>query len=165
MILVVDLDGTVADNRHREKHIPEEKSRTEHWHMFNTACRDDLPITPIIDLIHWYMQSRNDCQLVFATSRTETARKPTEVFLTEYFGLYDYQLLMRPSDDHRASAIVKQGLIEGLREPITHDSVFIEDNQEVHLHFKRLYPQACHLLVPSLDCAYQPTTPATGAAQ
>lgn len=159
MILVVDLDGTVADNRHRAVHIPKDKSRTEHWHTFNTQCEHDTPIAPVVELIHWYMQNQPECELIFATSRTETARVPTIQFLSKHFGEYTYKLLMRPTDDHRASADVKQSLLELSAVKATRDSVFIEDNYEVHLHFKRHYPEACHLLVPSLDCAYKPTPP------
>lgn len=161
MLLIVDLDGTVADNRHREMYIPTDKSRTEHWDSFNTRCDQDAPVEPIVALIHWYMASTPMSRLLFATSRTETARTQTEDFLRRYFGQYDYQLIMRPVGDHRSATAIKAEWFDALAPEVTSDAVFIEDNHEVHQLAKQMYPLASHLLVPSLDCAYKPTSGAS----
>jgi len=152
--LIVDLDGTVADNRHRQHLIPREKTQTHHWHAFNNTCDLDAPVTAVIDLIHLYMQMNPARALIFATSRTETARDKTERFLAQYFEGYGYQLLMRPVDDHRSAVDIKAEWLDNLAPLITDNSVFLEDNRDVHNMAKQRFPNASHLLVPSFDCAY-----------
>lgn len=156
MALVVDLDGTVADNRHREDHIPVNKTRTEHWHQFNNNCDLDDPVQAVIDLVRLYMQVNQSLPLIFLTSRTETARCKTEIFLKSHFAEYDYRLIMRPEDDHRPAGDYKFEWLERLASVICSKSVFIEDNEEIHSMAKRMYPTASHLLVPSFDCTYLP---------
>lgn len=53
MRIIFDLDGTLADNSHREHFIAGE---TKDWDAFFEACDGDAPMWPSLDVLHalWY---------------------------------------------------------------------------------------------------------------
>ena len=48
MNIVFDLDGTLADNKHREHFVT---GKEKDWDAFFGACDDDAPIWPAIDVL------------------------------------------------------------------------------------------------------------------
>lgn len=53
MRIVFDLDGTLADNKHREHFITGDE---KDWDAFFEACAGDAPIWPALNVLHalWY---------------------------------------------------------------------------------------------------------------
>lgn len=94
--IIVDIDGTIADNSHRDKY------RTDLYHT-------DKPIWNVIECIKG-LQAYST-QLLLLTARSESSRKITEDWLASC-GLQDYKLYMRSDDDKRPDFIVKRDIFE-----------------------------------------------------
>lgn len=139
-LVIVDLDGTVADNNHRLHLIPEKGSDTvtEDWVTFNKACVDDKFIDgtckTLMELIDESLESgvRFVVPVIF-TGRGEQARDKTVEWLNKEepsrYNLNKFPLLMRMGDDHRRTTELKHDVFSqlGLR---TGDIV-AEDHPEV----------------------------------
>lgn len=108
-VVVVDIDGTVADCGERaKKYIG---GWPKDWDSFYGACAEDKPIWPIIHLVQNLMGKYN---VVFCSGRRESCRKDTLEWLQRFFGPLDNVrlLLSRGDDDHRHDTEVKPELME-----------------------------------------------------
>lgn len=94
--VLVDLDGTLADNTHR--HFTE-------YHL----CYDDAPIQPVIDLVE-LLATRYT--LVFMSGREDTCRDLTLEWLAKHlpFLTGTPELFMRAAGDYRPDNEVKTEL-------------------------------------------------------
>lgn len=106
-IYVVDIDGTLCDNRHREHMIPEDRNDTKAWVAFNNACAGDTPRWDIINQIKTLLAAEKDVR--FLTGRGRSAHAPTLTQLKDYFGIPRtlLPLYMRPMGDYRKAADFK----------------------------------------------------------
>ena len=106
-LAIVDLDGVVADVRHRLHHI---SGRRKDWDaFFAAAARDDLhpegaAVVATLATSH---------EIVFVTGRPDHLRAVTEAWLLEH-GLDGHRLVMRPAGDRRPAAVVKVELVRSL---------------------------------------------------
>ena len=124
--ILFDIDGTLADIVHRRHFLDEEKPN---WHAFNDAMGDDTPNTPIVNLYKTLWDSEQ-YTIVIVTGRGEEHRKLTEQWLAWNEILFD-QLLMRPAKDSRADYIIKQEILDALRDQ-GHEILFtVDDRQQV----------------------------------
>lgn len=127
MIYIFDIDGTVADNRHRLHHIT--GSGKKNWDAFfdPEAMAQDKPFEPVWELMTSLVLTGN--RLIFLTSRVERLRGSTRQWLTDIncpvrsvlaahwldkrnHGLDIY---MRRNGDHRPSHEVKRELLADVR--------------------------------------------------
>ena len=106
-IVIVDIDGTIADVRHRLHHIkgPGKKD----WKSFFEAMDHDTPIKAMIRHVH---ELEKDHDIIIVTGRPEHYRVRTEKWLKANRVRY-VRLFMRPDGDHRPDYEVK---VEALRE-------------------------------------------------
>ncbi len=100
-IILCDIDGTVADNSHRQHFLEGKKD----WDGFFSELVNDLPIHPIIDKIN--QEQADDKEIVFLTGRPERYRYSTTLWLKEYFN-FEFKLLMRKDGDQRNKLEVKK---------------------------------------------------------
>lgn len=93
MRIVFDLDGTLADNKHREHFIIATEDRTEpDWDGFFEACDGDAPIWPAIETLcalysTWdRFTQRNDIEIWSGRGEGEggSVREKTLKWLPEY---------------------------------------------------------------------------------
>lgn len=96
-IAVIDIDGTLCVVGDRRKFI--EQSPPD-WAAFYASSFDDRPITAVCDLVR---QMALCYDLIFCTSRRESVRQRTQIWLERHLGMppRDYTLIMRPDDDRR----------------------------------------------------------------
>ena len=120
-IVIVDIDGTVADVRHRLHHI--NSGRKKDWKAFFEAMDHD---TPIAFVIRWVHELEKDHEIVVVTGRPEHYRKRTEKWLQDH-GIRYARLCMRPDGDHRPDYTVKA---EFLREFPKGSIAFAIDDRE-----------------------------------
>ena len=99
-VAIVDLDGVVADVRHRLRHI---EKRPKDWDAFFDAARHDPPHAEGIAVVQRLEQ---DHEVVYLTGRPERCRADTERWLDEH-GIGGHELLMRSPRDRRPAAVVK----------------------------------------------------------
>ncbi len=100
-IVIVDIDGTIADVRHRLHHIkgPGKKN----WKEFFEAMDRDTAIEPMIAQVH---ELERDHDIIVVTGRPEHYRRRTEKWLRDH-GIRYLRLFMRPDGDHRPDYTVK----------------------------------------------------------
>lgn len=100
---VFDIDGTIADCRHRVHHI--KGIDKPDWAAFDADGHKDSPIMEVIQILGalW----RAGYIIVLATGRSERGREYTEQWLDDY-GIQYHHLVMRPDGDHRPDTIVKK---------------------------------------------------------
>lgn len=116
-IIVVDIDGTVAQVGDRLKYLQQEK---KDWDAFYEHCDEDEPIWDVIKMVEMF--SMQQYEIVFCTGRRESVRQKTVEWLERNLWLNgNYSLLMRKDNDWRPDTEVKPELL--YNEGITPDSV------------------------------------------
>lgn len=100
-IALIDIDGTIADVRHRLHHI--QGPGRKNWKAFFEAMDRDTPIAEMVEQVH---QLEKDHEIVIVTGRPEQYRARTEKWLASN-GVRYARLFMRPEGDHRPDYTVK----------------------------------------------------------
>ncbi len=103
-LAVFDLDGTLADVRHRLPHLAR---RPRDWTAFFAAAPDDPPIAEGVALAR---ESAKDCDLLYLTGRPERCRADTLAWLATC-GLPAGDLVMRRGTDRRPARVAKPELL------------------------------------------------------
>jgi hypothetical protein len=106
-LAVVDIDGVVADVRHR---LPLLSGRVKDWDAFFHAAVLDPPHPAGIDLV---LRLAQDHDVVFLTGRPSRMRRDTQRWLDRW-GLGGHPLVMRPDGERRPAARMKVRLLDGL---------------------------------------------------
>lgn len=106
-LAIVDVDGVVADVRHRVHHV---RRRAKDWDAFFAAARHDPLHEEGAAVVR---RLAEDHEVVFLTGRPAHLRADTEAWLEEH-GLGGHRVVMRPAGDRRPAAQVKAGLLERL---------------------------------------------------
>jgi hypothetical protein len=107
-VAVVDIDGVVADARHRRHHIA---GRRRDWERFFAAAGDDPPHPEGLALVATLAA---DHDVVFLTGRPGRYRSATERWLADN-GLDGHRVVMREDGDRRPAARFKLDVVEELR--------------------------------------------------
>lgn len=106
-LAVFDIDGVLADVRHRLRHV---RVRPKNWEAFFAEAEHDEPHPEGLALAR---ELAADHELVFLTGRPEHTRPQTERWLAAQ-GLGGRPLHMRPPGDRRPAARVKVQLLRRL---------------------------------------------------
>ena len=102
-IVICDIDGTVANNDHRQHLLKGFKT----WDLFFNALDKD---TPILEVIEYVLKLHsNGKKIVFITGRPERFRKPTLRWLSRYFD-FELNVFMRGNGDIRHKKLVKKDI-------------------------------------------------------
>ncbi len=103
-LAVFDIDGVLADVRHRLRHL---QRRPKDWEAFFAAAPDDPPLGPGVALAR---ESAKDCEVVYVTGRPERCRADTLAWFAQH-GLPQGTLSMRSSRDRRPARLAKPELL------------------------------------------------------
>ena len=101
-IVIVDMDGTLADVGHRLHYI--RGKGKQDWKKFFSEQRHDLPIKPILKQV---CELASNHEIVIVTGRPEQYFHETQQWLRKYKVPYS-RLYMRPAGDHRPDFLVKR---------------------------------------------------------
>jgi predicted kinase len=123
--IICDIDGTLADCRHRLHHVLPGGKRD--WDAFFSEMAEDKCISPVADLI---CAAHSHYRVVLCSGRPEKYRAVTVEWLDLHGIDYD-ALYMRPDDDTRADHIVKAQILRGIREDGYEPFIVIDDRQSV----------------------------------
>jgi len=107
LLAVFDLDGTLADVRHRLHHL--ERSPKD-WDAFFRDARRDPPLATGVALA---LESAEDCEVAYVSGRPERCRADTLAWLAEH-GLPPGELVLRRDGDHRPARLAKPGALRRL---------------------------------------------------
>jgi hypothetical protein len=103
-IVLVDIDGTLADVNHRLHHV---RGRKKNWKRFFQAMHLDPPNQVIVD---WVKNLAPEYEVYVVSGRPDDYRDVTEKWLQQQ-GVRYRELRMRRAGDHRADTIVKQEIL------------------------------------------------------
>ena len=104
---VLDVDGVVADVRHRLRHV---QSAPKDWDAFFGAARDDGVLA---DGLARAKELEADNDIVYLTGRPERCRQDTLTWLAEH-GFPEGDLVMRSDSDRRPARLFKSGELRRL---------------------------------------------------
>ncbi|MDX6200010.1 MAG: hypothetical protein QOJ79_3161 [Actinomycetota bacterium] len=121
-LAVFDVDGVLADVRHRLHHL---ESRPKNWDAFFRAAIDDPPLAEGIALC---LESAKDCEVVYVTGRPEHCRRDTLAWFARH-GLPAGRLSMRRAGDRRPARLAKPQLLRSLARERTVAVVVDDDGQ------------------------------------
>ena len=113
MIVAIDLDGTLFDDRHR-KHLAE----AHQWDEYHSRLDYDLPVKPLLALLDTLC--KGDAYTIGITGRTERWRPHTMAKLIKHDVCLN-ELWMRPDDDFTKAPELKVKLLQKMIEERTTD--------------------------------------------
>jgi phosphatidate phosphatase APP1 len=122
-LAVVDIDGVVADVRHR-LHLVE--GRPKRWEEFFAAAADDPPLPTGVALVR---ELAADHDVLWLTGRPERTRRATQTWLAAQ-RLPAGPLLMRAARDFRPARVTKREALRRLR-GTREVGVVLDDDPEV----------------------------------
>jgi predicted kinase len=123
--VIVDIDGTVADCRHRLHHVTH---GYRNYDEFYAELVNDPPIQDVVDLVNIIYATKT--AVVMCSGRPEDYREATEKWLQDNGVFYDI-LYMRPSGDFRPDYVIKKQLLDGIIEDGYEIILTIDDRQSV----------------------------------
>src|SRR4051812_13788831 len=128
-LAVIDLDGVVADVRHRLRYV---RGPRKDWDAFFAAAADDPVLTEgraVVDRL------AGDHEIVYLTGRPERTRPATEAWLTRH-GLPQGRVFMRREGDRRPARMVKPRLLASVARGRT-VAVVVDDDEAVCTAYER----------------------------
>lgn len=128
-LAVFDLDGTLADVRHR---LPLLARRPRDWDGFFAAAPDDPPLATGVALAR---ESARDCDVVYVTGRPERCRADTVAWLARH-GLPEGELSMRRDGDSGPARLTKVQLLRRLALGRV-VAVVVDDDEQVCRAYER----------------------------
>jgi hypothetical protein len=115
MLIVFDLDGTLALNKHREHFIV---GPTKDWNAFFDACGGDTPNLPVIAV----MGALANLHIVEIWSgRSDRVRRITEDWLHRYDMASSFLTRMRAEGDFTADELLKEQWLKERRPDLVFD--------------------------------------------
>jgi len=134
MDILIDIDGTIADNFHRLHFI---QGPRKDWPAFFDAMGGDDPIPEMVALVKALNQAKGVC-LVYVTGRPDSHRRQTEYWFADHMSAAWTRLpFMRKAQDYRPDHAVKAEILKGLRERGYDPKIAIDDRDQVVQMWRR----------------------------
>jgi phosphoglycolate phosphatase-like HAD superfamily hydrolase len=121
-VAVFDIDGVVADVRHRLHYLD---GHRKDWRRFHGAAGDDPPLPEGLALVA-DLAARHD--IVWLSGRPEWLRGLTTEWLTEH-QLPPTEIYLRGDADRRPARVFKLGVLRSLAPRAV--AAFVDDDHEV----------------------------------
>jgi phosphoglycolate phosphatase-like HAD superfamily hydrolase len=123
-VAIVDLDGVLADVRHRLHHVA---ARPKNWDAFFAGIGDDPVLAEGRAVVE---RLAADHDIVYLTGRPERTREPTVDWLRRH-RLPPGELVMRPAGDRRPARVTKPQLLARLARDGRTVAVVVDDDPQV----------------------------------
>jgi hypothetical protein len=138
-IVLVDIDGTIANGRLRNHWVENGK---KNWDAYFSEMGSDLPVDIVI---RWVRELHKDHTVCLVSGRPDTYQYDTMRWLDFHDVPYDY-LLMRSNSDRRSDVEVKTDILKHI--PKNQVSFAIDDRLSVidkvwRAHGVRVIPVRC----------------------
>lgn len=129
MDILVDIDGTIADCRHRRHFVCDGNGD---WKSFFESMTEDPPIVPVINLVKDLADNLAN-NIILCTGRPMEYRRHTEMWLDRHriYSSSHSGLWMRDKGDQRADYVVKEEMLKAIREQGYNPVLALDDNQNV----------------------------------
>lgn len=132
--IIFDIDGTLADLRHR-RHLVE--GAKPHWGAFFDGMVDDPPLADVCylaELLGSHPLAPSIIKLFLFSGRPETHRKETEAWLVANVPAYfkaSVALMMRAEGDFRADTLVKKDMLNKIKADGYTPRIVVDDRPSV----------------------------------
>ena len=124
-IVICDIDGTIADNNHRQHFLEGKKD----WEAFFSSADQDKPIKNIIQEI--ISLQKKDHEIIFVSGRPSLYRTLTKKWLEKFFN-FKINLYMRKNGDKRNKVLVKQDIFNNeLKKKNTRIEIVFENDKDL----------------------------------
>jgi len=110
MLVVFDLDGTLADLTHRLDYI---RSVPKNWDAFHGNVGADKPIKEVMQMN--YMHHDAGHIIVICSGRSDSAKEDTIKWLEEHLVGY-HELKMRKDGDYTPDDVLKESMLQDIVE-------------------------------------------------
>lgn len=127
LVIVSDIDGTLANNDHR-RHFMEQKPKD--WDAFYGAMDADSLHAHVADTIAALIHDRPSRLTILCTGRPEEWRPLTLGWLRRHC-VPCHRLYMRATGDYRSDVIVKREMLEKIRADGYEPYVVFDDRNSV----------------------------------
>lgn len=113
--IIVDIDGTLADNSHRRRFVDKDYGckGPKDFKSFNAAMMGDTVCKPVVTIMNC-LRNR-DFAVLLVTGRGEEYRVRTETWLKANFVTSHTKLYMRPAKDNRPDVEIKLEILEQIK--------------------------------------------------
>jgi hypothetical protein len=126
-IIIIDLDGTLANIEHRLHHIQKEP---KDWDSFYDACDKDVPnewAVKLIEMVTW-----TTYKIIILSARRKIDKHKTLGWLIKNEIKYDDLFLLRGLNDHTPDYVLKKRWLDSQPEETKERILFVvEDRQRV----------------------------------
>ena len=126
MLVVFDLDGTLADCSHRLHHL--QQKSPANWDAFFAACPLDEPIEKVIEVAKALHAAGHVIEIW--TGRSDAVRAETQRWIAER-AIPVSLLLMRKAADHRDDDILKREWLDAAASEGHPVDLVFEDRQRL----------------------------------
>jgi len=109
MLVVFDIDGTLANIEHRLDYV---RSKPKNWKAFDAGIPNDKVNEPVAMVFQTLAESAWISDIVLASGRNERSRQATEDWLYVNNFTAWQKLYMRKADDFRNDSIVKREMLD-----------------------------------------------------
>lgn len=133
--IVVDLDGTICDCKHRLDYAKDGR-----WDEFHAACKDDVPFPKIVALVEILQQAGHS--LLYLSGRDESQREATILWFERHAVPMPDVMFLRPSGDYRKDGILKTEILTaffGTQEDAQRRIAFCLDDRDQSVEALRNY--------------------------
>jgi hypothetical protein len=124
---VVDIDGVLADARHR-LHMITGKPTHDDWVGFFRAAEHDPLLVPGAELVH---QLATQDEITYLTGRPDWTRELTQTWLDRHELPTAADLLMKTESDARPARVMKRDTLVDLRRQGVEIRVAVDDDPRV----------------------------------
>jgi hypothetical protein len=109
MLIVFDIDGTLADIEHRLDYV---RSKPKNWKAFDAGISNDAVNPYVAEVFDAMIMGGHT--VILASGRNERSREATVAWLTKN-SLHTWDnLYMRKADDFRSDDIVKREMLDDI---------------------------------------------------
>lgn len=131
-ICIFDIDGTIANLKHRLHHILPLGDEPLNWDKFHQECIHDIPIRDVIRILNFLAPYH---KIKFFTGRNEVIREQTHAWIAKHTHIKDPDITMRPNKDRCQDYALKHRFYMDLSKEDRHAivSVFEDRNQVVNM--------------------------------
>lgn len=127
MDIIVDIDGTIADMRHRRHFVHPADGGKKDWRSFFESMSEDIPIEPMHIMLNHLHEAQHT--IILCTGRPNNYRQLTSQWL-DLHKFYRTYLYMRDEKDNRADFIAKEAMLQKMKEYGLNPQLAFEDKQE-----------------------------------
>ncbi|MDK1706495.1 hypothetical protein OSR40_022425 [Serratia rubidaea] len=124
--IIVDLDGTLALNNHRNHFIDKSNGKVD-WVSYFEACDKDLPHIPVIETINGL--KKFGYRIHIFSARGDIVKDKTVEWLSLHGVLYD-DLTMREMDTYTADEVLKRFWLLDLYPNYKNDILCVFDDRD-----------------------------------